>query len=71
LFGESQSRAIVSIDDNNEKDFLSTIKEAGLPHHCIGNVTEKDAVIIDGINYGSIQSFSELYHQKIPSLMDV
>jgi len=70
LFGECQSRAVVSIKVSKEKEFLSLVSESNISCQYLGKVSNDNSILIDGKNYGSILSFSELYSQKISSLMD-
>jgi len=70
LFGESQSRAVVSIDASKENEFLSVISESKISHQYLGKTNENNSIIIDEKNFGNVVNYLELYSQKIPNLMD-
>jgi phosphoribosylformylglycinamidine synthase len=70
LFGESQSRAVVSIDSSIENEFLTVISESKISHQYLGKTNENNLIIIDEINFGNVVNYLELYSQKIPNLMD-
>jgi phosphoribosylformylglycinamidine synthase len=70
LFGESQSRAVVSIDASKENEFLTVISESKISHQYLGKTNENNSIIIDEINFGNVVNYLELYSQKIPNLMD-
>jgi phosphoribosylformylglycinamidine synthase len=70
LFGESQSRAVVSIDASKENEFLTVISESKISHQYLGKTNENNLIIIDEINFGNVVNYLELYSQKIPNLMD-
>jgi len=70
LFGESQSRAVVSIDASKENEFLTVISESKISHQYLGKTNENNSIIVDEINFGNVVNYLELYSQKIPNLMD-
>jgi phosphoribosylformylglycinamidine synthase subunit PurL len=70
LFGECQSRAIVSIDASFENEFLTIISESKIPCQYLGKTVDHNSIIIDGVNFGNVVNYLELYNQKIPNLMD-
>jgi len=70
LFGESQSRAVVSIDASKENEFLTVISESKISHQYLGKTNENNSIIIDEINFGNVVNYLELYSQKIPNLID-
>jgi phosphoribosylformylglycinamidine synthase len=62
LFGEAQSRVVVSVKAVNVESFEKSIQ--GVPFAKIGVVTES-AVTIDGENWGSIEKWKDLYDTAI------
>jgi phosphoribosylformylglycinamidine synthase subunit PurL len=68
LFGESQSRIIVSINSEQEDLFVEMLAKSDVEFTYLGEVIEKDA-IIDGENFGSIKEFGEIYESVIPKMM--
>jgi phosphoribosylformylglycinamidine synthase len=69
LFGEAQSRAVISISPANRSDFESELKASGIVFENIGTVKGNSA-IIDGTNYGSIKEFANLYDTSIESKLN-
>lgn len=64
LFGESQSRIVVSVDVAAKDEFEKRIKELRLPCSNIGRVSSA-CFIIDGENFGSVHEFRELYENAL------
>ena len=64
LFGESQSRVIVSVNPENVSSFEDFLKTENLPHSLLGNVAEED-VTINGESWGTISEWKELYDTAI------
>ncbi|MCB0396051.1 MAG: phosphoribosylformylglycinamidine synthase subunit PurL [Flavobacteriales bacterium] len=68
LFGEAQSRAVVSIDPGQEQKATDHWKEAGLNFRKLGVVTGK-ALLIDGESYGSVDAIREKYDNALGNLL--
>jgi phosphoribosylformylglycinamidine synthase len=68
LFGESQSRVVVSV----KRDNLATLEEAlashGQAYEVIGEVTDGD-IIVDAANWGSIDIWKDKYDNAIANLL--
>jgi phosphoribosylformylglycinamidine synthase len=62
LFGEAQSRVVVSISPANFEAFENTIRH--FPHHEIG-VVSTGKVEIDGADWGHITNWKDLYDSSI------
>jgi phosphoribosylformylglycinamidine synthase subunit PurL len=62
LFGEAQSRVVVSIDPQKEEAFKNIVAE--FPAQLIGVVSKTD-ILIDEINWGDIKTWKELYNTAI------
>ena len=60
LFGESQSRVIISINPGLEDEFIDFMLESKFPFVGLGKVT-KGKVLVDEENYGDISEFKEIY----------
>ncbi len=69
LFGEGQSRVVVST--SSEKAFVieNICKEFGVPVNVLGSV-HAGSIIIDGELYGSTLEFKELYENAIGKFME-
>jgi phosphoribosylformylglycinamidine synthase len=70
LFGESQSRAVLTVSNENENEFLTCIKNCNLSYQLLGEVKIDESIYIDGINFGTISTYSNLYQNTIPNLMN-
>jgi phosphoribosylformylglycinamidine synthase len=68
LFGESQSRVVVSILPDNEGEFAALCAMKGLDFSLLGEVRGVEAVV-DGESYGSIEELYELFESVIPKMM--
>lgn len=68
LFGESQSRAVVSIKPVNEGEFAALCASGGLEFSLLGEVSGKSAVV-DGESFGTIEELDRLFESVIPGMM--
>jgi phosphoribosylformylglycinamidine synthase len=64
LFGESQSRVVVSVVEDDEDKFLDFVAEMNIPCLLLGHVT-KGRCTIDEQNFGMIADYKELYDNAI------
>lgn len=64
LFGESQSRIIVSVHADKEEEFIDVMMLNGVEFDLMGHVT-KGAIRIDDEDWGSIEEYKELYDTAI------
>jgi phosphoribosylformylglycinamidine synthase subunit PurL len=69
LFGESQSRVVVSVHPSQLVDFESFIKNSELPYTKLGTVTT-GAVTIDDVAYGNIGDWKPTYENLLADVMD-
>ncbi len=67
LFGEAQSRVVVSIEKKNEKEFESSLK--GISFEKLGSVTS-DSIQIDQENWGNISKWKEDYNNALANNME-
>jgi phosphoribosylformylglycinamidine synthase len=70
LFGESQSRAVLTVSNENENEFLTCVKNCNLSYQLLGEVKFDESIYIDDINFGTISTYSNLYQNTIPNLMN-
>ncbi|MFW5793042.1 MAG: phosphoribosylformylglycinamidine synthase subunit PurL [Bacteroidota bacterium] len=68
LFGESQSRIIVTVDTNKEEDFVEMMALSEVEFSFLGEVIENEA-IIDGESFGRIEYLGSIYESVIPKMM--
>ncbi|MCE3227600.1 MAG: phosphoribosylformylglycinamidine synthase [Bacteroidetes bacterium] len=67
LFGEAQSRAVISVASSNKDAFEADLKKSGVHFELIGTVKGKNAVI-DGTDFGSVNDFAVLYKLSVFSV---
>lgn len=68
LFGESQSRVVVTVPERDKDAFLDFVLENKAPAMLLGHVT-KGRFTIDGEEYGSVDEIGELYNNAIGNFM--
>ncbi|HSV88146.1 MAG TPA: phosphoribosylformylglycinamidine synthase subunit PurL [Bacteroidales bacterium] len=69
LFGESQSRVIVSIKPDAKNIFEDTLSQNGVNFKHLGKVTGNEAMI-DGDSFGTIRYLDTVYESTLPLMMD-
>lgn len=69
LFGESQSRIVVSVSPTQEDELINFLNTNNVAFTSLGEVTGTD-VMIDGENYGSVQDWKLLYETTISRKME-
>ena len=67
LFGESQSRVVVTIDSNHRKEFERYLG-AKIDFTFLGEVTE-GKIVIDDLEFGSIGSIKDDYLSSIENIL--
>lgn len=69
LFGESQSRVIVSVCPSREDAFIDFMIKQNFPFITLGHVT-KGELRVDDISYGFIKDYSQLYLTAIEKIVN-
>jgi phosphoribosylformylglycinamidine synthase len=69
LFGEAQSRVIVSVDSSKASDLESELKKQKVAYNCIGKVLNND-LIVDNQNFGSIAEYCDIYDNTLEVLIN-
>ncbi|MFZ9299828.1 MAG: phosphoribosylformylglycinamidine synthase subunit PurL [Chitinophagaceae bacterium] len=64
LFGEAQSRVVVSVSADKEEEFLKLISASGVKTEKLGTVTSGD-IQIDGTSWGNIVEWKDRYDTAI------
>ncbi|MDX5429271.1 MAG: phosphoribosylformylglycinamidine synthase subunit PurL [Bacteroidota bacterium] len=64
LYGESQSRIVVSVSQENENAFIDLMMLNGVEFDLLGHVT-KGSIRVDDEDWGDISDFAEIYDQAI------
>ena len=68
LFGEAQSRVIVSIDPSQKKELENFLTKQNLPYTEIGKVAQKE-IKIDGISYGNCHEYKRYYDNVLSNIL--
>ncbi len=68
LFGESQSRVVVSVSPTNEDHFIDFMIEQKIPFSALGHVT-KSEFRIDDNSYGFVYDIKKLYDNALKELL--
>lgn len=69
LFGEAQSRIVVSISPEKEAEFDSLLKQSNVDYSKLGTV-KGNSIVIDGENFGTVAEYKEPYETTIGKLMN-
>jgi len=64
LFGEAQSRVVVTVTPSNEDKFIDFMIESKVPFSALGHVT-KSELRIDDNSYGFISDIKKLYDNAL------
>jgi phosphoribosylformylglycinamidine synthase subunit PurL len=70
LYGESQSRVVVAVSEEQESAFLKLMSEAKVPSLMLGHVT-KGKIVVDDIHFMFVQEAKEIYDNAIGKQMGV
>jgi phosphoribosylformylglycinamidine synthase len=68
LFGESQSRVVVTVSEDDKDAFLDFVAESNVPLMLLGHVT-KGRMTIDEEEYGSVEEIASIYNNVIGNVM--
>lgn len=64
LFGESQGRVVVSVNEDNEDEFIEYLSTIDIPTTLLGHVT-KGKLVVDGEHFGFIDEAKNLYDNSL------
>lgn len=64
LFGESQSRIVVSVSADKETSFIDYLVERNIPFSALGHVTKQE-LRIDDISFGFISDIKNIYEGEL------
>lgn len=70
LFGESQSRIVVTIDNDKYNDFVDIVKKANIPCLAIGKTTKDGSILVDDEDFGNIKAYKKVFNNVIGSIME-
>ena len=69
LFGEAQSRVVVSISPKNEGEFLRVLELHSQEYHKLGTVTDTE-ITVDGEQFGEINDWSRTYEASLGAVLE-
>lgn len=64
LFGEGQGRAVVSVSEDQEEEFLEFMMQSGVSFTLLGHVT-KGKLMVDDEHFGFINEAKDLYNNAL------
>lgn len=64
LFGEAQSRVIITINPNHKEKFEALLSKMAIDYQNIGTVSGSN-LIINNIDFGGVQEYLDIYSQAI------
>jgi len=70
LFGESQSRAVVSIKPGNQEKFVELMSASETEYTLLGIVTDNNAMTVDGDDFGKISEAKIKYDSALAEKME-
>ena len=70
LFGEAQSRVVVSVDADNLDEFVEMISDSDVDFMNLGEVTNGE-ILMDGIAYGAVADYKNKYENAIADKMKI
>ena len=68
LFGERQSRVVVSVDPEKQDEFIEQLMQLPVDFNLLGEVTTQ-AIVVDRQDWGAINSWKATYEETIGNLM--
>ena len=68
LFGEAQSRVVVSVTPDQETDFLDYMMETGIHFSALGHVT-KEELRIEDVSFGFISDYTRDFENALEQLL--
>ncbi|MDX2431275.1 MAG: phosphoribosylformylglycinamidine synthase subunit PurL [Bacteroides sp.] len=68
LFGESQSRVVVSVSSDQETDFLDYMMDTGIHFSALGHVT-KEELRIDDVSFGFITDYARDFEKSLERIL--
>lgn len=69
LFGEAQSRLVISVNPDKVKALQEKCKTFGISSHHLGNITSDGTIEVNDMSYGHISEFASEYETTIEKAM--
>lgn len=65
LFGEAQSRVVVSVKPENQEAFAAGLQNSGVSFTQLGTVTDDGSLTIDGESFGNVTEKKEVFNTAL------
>ena len=69
LFGEAQSRVVVTVEENQDKAFMAAMEKQNVPYVLLGHVT-KGKVCVDEEHYGFINEMKDVFDNSLGNAIE-
>lgn len=69
LFGEAQSRVVVTVSEDTEEEFIEYMMGSGVNYTLLGHVT-KGKMMVDDEHFGFISEAKEIYNNSLGNLIE-
>lgn len=69
LFGEAQSRVVVTVSEETEEDFIEYMMNSGVTYTLLGHVT-KGKMMVDDEHFGFISEAKEIFDNALGKLIE-
>ncbi len=69
LFGEAQSRVIVTVTENQDKAFMAAMEKQNVPYVLLGHVT-KGKICVDEEHYGFIHEMKDVFDNSLGNAIE-
>lgn len=69
LFGESQSRIVVTVTKEKERMFLNKIENSGISFTKLGTVLKQKSIYIDNQNFGNLDEWKTIFDTTLEKIM--
>ncbi|MCK4853316.1 MAG: hypothetical protein KAT31_03620, partial [Bacteroidales bacterium] len=69
LFGEAQSRVVVTVNHAMETEFIDFMMDQELPFSAVGHVT-KGELRVDDVSFGFISDVKKIYLTTLEKILD-
>ena len=64
LFGETQSRIVVTVTEENKEKFIEFMAETETPYSLLGEITSGE-VVVDAENWGDISTMKTTFNESL------
>jgi phosphoribosylformylglycinamidine synthase len=69
LFGENQSRVIVSVPAQNAAEIMALAQDFNVPALHVGTVTDSE-IEVNGMHWGTLNTFKQTYDNSIGDILN-